>query len=186
MEVFLIRHTSVQISKSVCYGQSDIELAGTFTDEWKPVLQKLTGSSDRVVYCSPLQRCIQLAEIISPVYTTDKRLMEVNFGDWEGTEWAQIPDNQLTPWMKDFVVASPPNGESLKQLYQRVCEFLVDLLAQGHSQVVIVTHAGVIRSFVCHCLGIPLANAFRLQIDYGSVSRILFQNQLPSVAYINR
>ena len=38
--------------------------------------------------------------------------------------------------------------------------------------MLIVGHAGVSRAILCHLLGIPLANLFRLGQDYGSLSII--------------
>lgn len=185
MDVLLIRHTPVHISKSVCYGQSDIPLAPTFEADAQNVLSKVQLHPNCVVYSSPLQRCIRLAEKFSRVYTTDTRLLELNFGAWENLSWEQIPIQELNLWMADFVNMCPPDGESMHMLHQRVCAFLVELQASNHKQVIVITHAGVIRSILCECLGIPLTNAFRLQIDYGSVSRIVYNNQLPTASYIN-
>ncbi len=186
MEIFLIRHTSVQISKSVCYGQSDIDVADTFETEAQLVQEKLPKNGNLAVICSPLQRCIRLAARLCSVYATDARLMEVNFGDWEQKNWSQIPENELSIWMNDFVNCRPANGESFLELHQRVGHFLADLQKKSLDQVFIVTHAGVIRSLLCHILQIPLTHAFRLQIDYGSVSHVSIQDQLPIVTYINR
>ncbi|RZK16390.1 MAG: hypothetical protein EOO56_20045, partial [Hymenobacter sp.] len=35
---------------------------------------------------------------------------------------------------------------------------------------------GTIRALVCYCLEMPLRNAFRLQIDYASVTRIRLEH----------
>jgi alpha-ribazole phosphatase len=185
MDVLLIRHTPVQIAKSVCYGQSDIPLAPTFEANAQNVLSKVQVQPGGAVYSSPLQRCIRLAEKFSRVYTTDTRLLELNFGVWENQSWEQIPIQELNPWMADFVNNCPPGGESMHMLHQRVCAFLDELQASNYNQVIVITHAGVIRSILCECLGIPLTNAFRLHIDYGSVSRIVYNNQLPTVSYTN-
>ena len=47
MPLYIIRHTSVNVSKSVCYGQSDVDLATTFEEETNVVLAQLPKKIDR-------------------------------------------------------------------------------------------------------------------------------------------
>ena len=183
MEIILIRHTNVAVSKSVCYGQSDVGLADTFGAEKETLLGKLGLSAHPVVYSSPASRCIRLAASISPAYLTDGRLHELDFGRWEMLPWAEIPESELNPWMADFVNASPPGGENFVALHNRTENFLREILRTDHSQAIVVTHAGVIRSLLCHCLGIPLENAFRLQVDYGFLCRVHYRGGVPSVRF---
>ena len=183
MEMILIRHTSVAVSKSVCYGRSDVGLAGTFGTERETLSGKLGLAVPPVVYSSPASRCIRLAESISPAYLTDGRLHELDFGRWEMLPWTEIPESELNPWMADFVNASPPGGENFAALHRRSVDFLQGVLQADARQVVIVTHAGVIRSLLCHCLGIPLENAFRLQVDYGFLCRVHYRGGVPSVRF---
>lgn len=82
MEIYLIRHTTPDIEKGICYGQSDIPLKDTFPSEVKNILKSIPKHFDKV-YSSPLQRCTQLANYIDQNNTIDNRLMELNFGSWE-------------------------------------------------------------------------------------------------------
>ncbi len=183
MEIILIRHTSVAVSKSVCYGRSNVGLADTFNAEKEILLGKLGLSGSPVVYSSPASRCTRLAESLSPAYLTDGRLHELDFGQWEMLPWSEIPESELNPWMADFVNASPLGGESFVALHRRSVDFVQEISQADDRQVIIVTHAGVIRSLLCHCLGIPLENAFRLQVDYGFVCRISYRGGVPSVRF---
>ena len=61
MILTLIRHTSVAVPKGVCYGQSDVALAGSFDSEAKVVCGRLKGRRFDEVYSSPLSRCVKLA-----------------------------------------------------------------------------------------------------------------------------
>ena len=77
-----IRHTSVDVPPGVCYGQTDVPLAPSFPEEALIVKDGLAGIHFDEIYCSPLSRCVRLAEYCG--FTTpkfDKRLMEMNFGD---------------------------------------------------------------------------------------------------------
>jgi len=90
MEVYLIRHTTPDISKEICYGQSDIELANTFHEEAEVILKGLPETLDRI-YSSPLKRCLQLASLISHKEIEEvPQLQEMNFGDWELKPWLSL------------------------------------------------------------------------------------------------
>ena len=46
------------------------------------------------------------------------------------------------------------------------------IVKKNYKKVAIVTHAGVIRSFIIAILEIPLKNAFKIPVDYSSVTKI--------------
>ena len=189
MEVYLIRHTTPQIEKGICYGQSDIPLVETFNTDAQKILQLLTYKVD-AVFSSTLSRCVKLAELIksNQKFTQDKRLLEMNFGDWEMKKWDTINQEVLNEWMKDFVNVRVPNGENFIDLNNRVNEFIDELIKTDYKKVAIVTHAGVIRSVLCQILEIPLRNAFKIPIDYGGITKINIDKKscYKSIGYINQ
>ena len=94
-----IRHTSVDVPPGVCYGQTDVPLAPSFPEEALIVKDGLAGIHFDEIYCSPLSRCVRLAEYCG--FTTpkfDKRLMEMNFGEWEMIRYDKITDPRLQEW----------------------------------------------------------------------------------------
>jgi alpha-ribazole phosphatase len=188
MEIYLIRHTSPQVEKGICYGQSDVPLAATFENERKELLNGLPDQLD-AVYSSPLSRCCQLADYVQaklPVIT-DKRLLEMHFGDWELKKWDAVEQVALTAWMNDFVNVGVPNGENFIDLNNRVHDFIIDLIKTKHQKIAIVTHAGVIRCFAAYILELPLKQAFRIQVAYASISKIHLQDErcMNSIEYLN-
>ncbi len=186
MEIYLIRHTTPDILPGICYGQSDLDLADSFTKEYAILREKLPEKLDQV-YSSPLFRCKELALELGFPITLDKRLKEYDFGDWEMLPWKDIPKGDMEEWMKDFVSVAPPNGESYHALFQRVESFWDELLQNDPDEVIALTiHGGVIRSLLALLLEIPLKNAFRLHLDYGSICKVTFEKGLPLVHYINR
>ena len=171
MEVYLVRHTETVCEKGICYGQSDVAILEPFLELFESIKKQLP--QDAIVYSSPLDRCTQLARYISKDLITDSRLMEMNFGDWELKSWDEIPSDDITPWMNDFVNVAVPNGESFVQLHHRVLDFLYKELETASSRpVVIVAHAGVIRSILCEISGLPLKDAFTNKVDFGSVLKV--------------
>ena len=186
MDIYLIRHTQTATDPGLCYGQSDIALADSFDNETDSLHDKLPEFNDDCkVYSSPLTRCLKLAETFSDTVTADARLQELDFGDWEGKRFDDIDADVLQHWTNNFVTAAPPNGENFEDLYRRAGDFWQDLLATGAEQVLVVTHAGVIRALLARALNLPLANSFQLRIDSGSVHKLRQIDDYLYIEYIN-
>lgn len=173
MEIYLIRHTTPDIEKGICYGQSDIALKDTFSTEVKHILNSIPNNFDKV-YSSPLKRCVQLANLIDENYSTDNRLMELNFGAWELKKWTEIPNNEIQPWYDDWVNTSTKEGESYQELQNRVSSFLKET-PNNYKRIAIVTHSGVIRALWSFFNKTELKNSFNsLDIKYGAVLKIVY------------
>lgn len=196
MDIYLIRHTHVQIEEGTCYGQTDVPLADTFTQEITAMQNKLVNlPQDILIISSPLQRCLQLAQALShhhPI-TTDDRLKEMNFGDWEQQKWAQLEQSRLQEWMENYIASPPPHGESFLDFAQRVQTFWQTLMThQDYQTVLVITHAGVISAILAHILEIPLKKALCFQIDFGSIHKLkYYPNDKPNeiwtrIEYLNR
>jgi alpha-ribazole phosphatase len=176
MEVYLVRHTETVCEKGICYGQSDVGIREPYDTIFESILNQLP--EDAILYSSPLQRCVVLAKHIQKnnqieSIIEDSRLMEMNFGDWELKSWDVIPQEVLNPWMTDFVNVRVPNGESFVDLDLRVQKFLDNDLSKLHTKpIIIVAHAGVIRSILCKINNLPLQEAFKSKLDFGAVVKI--------------
>jgi len=191
MEIYLIRHTTVNNPNKLCYGQSDIELATDWETHFTALYQKLAANlPGSLFYSSPYQRCTLLAGFLShDQFQTDARLSEMHFGDWEQCAWTAINQPVLSSWMADFVNYQVPGGESFVQMHHRCTQFWDELSDISADRIIIITHAGVIRSLLAHVLGIPLDKVFQLEIDYGSITKITVAKQhgcYQTVHYINR
>lgn len=173
MEVYLIRHTETVCEKGICYGQADVAIQEPFEHLFQEIRDQLPSEEMKVI-SSPLKRCTVLADFLSnEKIEKDKRLIEMDFGNWELKNWNDIPQEELNPWMKDFVSVQVPNGESFEILYDRVLSFIEDLKKQQHKKVAIVTHAGVIRSFLCYQQNLPLKEAFQNKVTFGQIIKII-------------
>lgn len=187
MDIYLIRHTKTDTANGLCYGQSDVGLADSFMAEAKLIRAKLPElSEDCLVISSPLNRCAQLAQTFAKRIELDKRLQEVNFGDWENRRFDDIDADSLNLWTENFVTMPPPNGESFADLCQRAGDFWDGLITnKAAQQVLIVTHAGVIRALFAHILQLPPANAFKFRVDVGSVQKLQVINGYTYIHNIN-
>ncbi|MDB5014118.1 MAG: hypothetical protein JWQ25_2320 [Daejeonella sp.] len=189
MEIYLIRHTKVHNPDKLCYGQSDIQLAANWENDIAALCHKLKFDAQTVVYSSPFKRCTDLAQAISNTdFVQTPELSEMHFGDWEQKGWDSLDQEILNLWMADFVNFQVPGGESFKVMHKRCSNFWDELISKDHEKVLIVTHAGVIRSVLAHVLDIPLKNIFQLQVDYGSVSKVTYEPKFKSlvVNFVNQ
>lgn len=168
MKITLIRHTSVDVPRGICYGRTDVGLASTFPQEAKQVAFKLQGTNFDRVYTSPLSRCRKLATYCGyEDAIVDPRLLEMDFGAWEMQDFNAITDPRLQIWFADYMNVAPTGGESAMQQRKRFIDFVKFLQRElpGKSNVALFTHGGIL----VHALNIFTGN------DYDS----LFKNIPP-------
>jgi len=162
----LIRHPRPLVEPGICYGRLDV--AGEHPEVAAARLLRELPAGLRV-YSSPLRRCRELAEHLQPQPIIDARLAEMDFGDWEGRAWDDIPRAELDAWAADVAGYAPPGGESPRQLQRRALAFVTGLQEQ---EAVLVTHAGVIRVLMAHWRDLPPEVWSTLQFDFGSLNSI--------------
>jgi alpha-ribazole phosphatase len=137
------------------------------------------------IVTSPLSRCASFAEALGaklhiPV-TADDRLKEIAFGDWEGKLPSEIcaDDSQrIFKFRCDPIGHAPPGTESLIEFHARVGAAWCDMLREHQgSHILIVGHAGVIRMALCHALGLPPENAYRINVGNAALTRIRVEQE---------
>jgi alpha-ribazole phosphatase len=179
MEIYLVRHTKVAVSKDYCYGISDVDLSESYRDDFEAVKKKLQGHTFTKSYTSSLKRCKMLAYELADSPMVSDALIEMDLGKWELLKWSEIDQKLLDDWMGDFVNVAPPNAENFMDFSMKSVLFFDELVKNSSEtdRILLVTHSGVIRSLICHVLNLSLANAFNFEVDYGSVSKIeIFEN----------
>ena len=174
----LLRHGEVE-GDAVFRGSSDDVLSD---EGWQQMQNALADKGDwDVIITSPLQRCFEFAESLADdeglnLHINDQ-LQEIHFGDWEG----QSPDDimqsddaqRLDAWWQSPTKETPPRGEDFQDFRSRVLKALNKISQQYEDEnVLIVTHAGVIRIILMYILGIQDENLFRLNVDYANFSQI--------------
>ncbi|MDR3069586.1 MAG: histidine phosphatase family protein [Propionibacteriaceae bacterium] len=176
VNVYLIRHPRPLVEPGVCYGLLDLDVGDESLNETAAHISAALPASIDHWFTSPLQRARKLADTLTGQAEVDKRLVEHNFGDWEGRRWAEIPVPEFDLWDADFVTKRPPMGESFDELHTRVGSFLEDLrerfAGEEPGNIAVVTHSGVIRSSLCRTLGMPLHKAFSLGIGWNSMAQL--------------
>lgn len=174
MEIYLIRHTTPDIPKGICYGQSDLIVVETFEEEMSNIIRYLPDNIQNV-YSSPLERCSKLGKALFPKHAIQLKneLQELDFGLWEMQRWNDIPQLEIQPWMEDFVNVQMPGGESYLQLYLRVIHCF-NWIANQTKPAVIITHGGVLRSILSYITNTPLKESFEVfSCQYGCVIKLI-------------
>lgn len=188
MRVFLVRHTPVDLPDGICYGRTDVELAPGWEAAFAATALKIPAEASRraSLYSSPRRRCLQLAHTLGLPVTPDERLSEYDFGRWELRAWTDIPRHEIRAWAADLVHRPAPDGERLLDVARRAADFFTELSEHAVEDAIVLTHGGVIRCLLAQTLNMPLADVFRLTVDYGSVSLIRLAERGTRVEYVNR
>ncbi|HTR06678.1 MAG TPA: alpha-ribazole phosphatase [Paraburkholderia sp.] len=176
MDLVLIRHPAVAVEAGVCYGASDVPLAGDPAPESASLAARLAALGVRAphrIATSPLTRCASVAAALALAHgktpAADARLAEMDFGAWERQRWDAIERAQIDAWAADFEHAREHGGESVAQFDARVSTWFETLDALEKATVWAVTHAGVIRAVTARALGVPLARCVRWPLEMAAI-----------------
>jgi alpha-ribazole phosphatase len=135
-------------------GQSDVPLSPRGHQQACELADRLSGSAIGEIWSSDLQRALDTARPIAArlgleVHVTPA-LRERDFGDNEGKHDEEVfPLRPLAFWRDPDT--THPNGESRRDVWNRVAAFLDELLADPRAEeIALVTHGGPIRNGVAY------------------------------------
>ncbi len=180
--LYLVRHGQVVGHERLpANGHTDVDITEIGILQMEHLAGRLRHSEINVIYSSDLQRTKKGAGIIGRHHDAPYRIIpefrELCFGDWEGLDLEDIIQQfpgETERRRQDIVDYRPPgNGESMRDLSQRVLPHLKAMLAdEAGKDILLVAHGGVNRVILCSALGIDLANIFSIQQDYGCLNII--------------
>ncbi len=192
MKFFFLRHTSLKVRQDVFYGQTDLDVSENFSYELKNIKDKLKKEKLKLnkikIYSSPLKRCVKLAQSISNEIVFDKRLMELNLGEWEMKPKNKISKKLIKDWEDNLMTFKIPNGETNKDFLKRLKAFLDDL-EKEKNDALIVSHAGSINGMISILTGErfdKLLKNYWEKLSYGSLSLLEFKINKFEIKYIGR
>lgn len=177
--LLLVRHGDTELNSAERYwGRSDVKLSAAGLRQAEKLRDRLAVEKIDAVYSSDMERSLVTAEIIASSHQlaviTCAELREVNFGQLEGLTFGEI--SRLYPevaklWAERSPKLKYPGGESLAKFNNRVSKFLsrLDKHTVGET-ILIVAHAGVLRTLVCQLLGIDLRRRWQIRLDLASLS----------------
>ncbi len=145
------------------------------------------------VYTSPLRRAAETAERLAaqlrlPV-VREPDLREMSLGKWEGLTVQEIQTafpGSYERWLEDPAACPAPGGEGLPDFARRTARALTRMQeAHPGSDLLVVTHGGVVKALLCLVLGLDVRYLFRLKQDNTALSQIQFDGAERRVLFVN-
>lgn len=137
------------------------------------------------VYASDLKRAFLTGEIISEhsgvEIKKEKLLREIFAGEWEGKSFDTLTtefSSDYSVWLSDIGKSKCTNGESVKELSERILRALSSIAEENDGKtVVIATHATPIRSMMCILNGLSLDEMKNVGwVSNASVTELFYDN----------
>ncbi|MGH8983977.1 MAG: histidine phosphatase family protein [Acidimicrobiia bacterium] len=172
--IVLVRHGETAPNrKGLLLGRSDPPLTDRGREQADELARHLAVLEPTAVLSSPLGRAQATAAPIAAVtgcaVDVDDRLVEIDYGEWDGQPLADLTADVVTRWRADADFA-PPGGESLRMVGTRVAGLCQERL--GREVVVAVSHVSPIKAAVTWALGVGDEVAWRMRLDVASITRI--------------
>jgi probable phosphoglycerate mutase len=191
--IYLLRHGETDLTGERRFvGQVDPPLNETGLEQARFWLRELVNEEFERIFCSDLIRSHRTAEIIAgdgpEKITVVPQLREIDLGAWDGLLMAAVQERFAREWKRrgeDLAGYRPPGGESFADLQGRVVPLFDELVANTSGNVLVAGHAGVHRVILCHILGLPLNNLFRLAQDYGHLSIVDYSREPRRIIALN-
>jgi 2,3-bisphosphoglycerate-dependent phosphoglycerate mutase len=166
-------------------GQLDIGLNAKGQWQAERAGEALAHDDISVVYSSDLWRAYDTALSIAKPHglpiQTDEGLRERGFGEFEGKTFAEIeaawPEQALL-WRKRVPDFTPPGGESLLHLRERIVQ-CVQALAQRHigQHIAVVAHGGVMDILYRAATGLDLQAPRSWDLHNAAINRLLWNGE---------
>jgi broad specificity phosphatase PhoE len=170
-----VRHGQTSINREGRFqGRLDAPLTELGKEQAHRCASGLGASGAIAVWTSPLERAADTAREIATVLDVplevDDRLVELDYGEWDGLRLNEVDATEWTAWRADSSFA-PPGGESLASLGARVATFCTERL-RADTTIVAVSHVSPIKAAVAWALGVGDEATWRMQLDVASITRI--------------
>jgi broad specificity phosphatase PhoE len=172
--ILFVRHGETEANRRrLALGRADPPLTERGNGQAAALAQRLAPVGITTVYASPLLRARETARAIAAAVgcdvVVDDRLVELDYGEWDGKSFPDLPPDALRQWRDDPSFA-PPGGESLQAVTTRVAGFCTQHL-EGET-VVAVSHVSPIKCAVTWALGAGEELGWRMFLDLASITRI--------------
>jgi broad specificity phosphatase PhoE len=186
--IILLRHAhSIANEKGILAGRApNISLSKQGHEERERLIERLNGAVFDQIISSPMQRCIETIEKFEKKPAIVKAFQEVDYGDWTGKKMSSLARKK--EWRQ--IHSSPtnvrfPNGETLPEVQVRVLKGVTDFINTKSKNVLLVTHADVIKVLVLHALGTHIDKIDKLHINNASISILDFHDNDYRVIRVN-
>lgn len=163
MIFYLVRHGEIESNiKKVYAGWSEEPLTENGVRQAEEAGKVLTGKGIGALYCSPLKRAFQTAEIIGGIIgkepIPDDSFKEIKLGPWEGLSEGEVARRFPEEWKiwntrpAELVLEG---RETLRALQERVLAGIrkIQWEMDGDEHLLLVTHVAIIRVLMLYSEG---------------------------------
>lgn len=190
-----VRHAPVRGNNDCCYGNNEVDCDLSDLDSFNKLVLKLPKNSN--VFSSHLSRTIKTfnatvnAGYIYNSHNIDRRLTEQDLGSYTGMKYKDLYalTKKIGVYDNNWLMKpkfKPPEGESFKDLYNRVKSFTNDMLLEKHNKnIVIFSHGGPIRAAISLALGNGCETILPLEVDNTKLTRLDYINNNWKVIKVN-
>lgn len=186
VKLIIVRHgNSLGNFKRIFIGQTDWGLSELGKEQVRRTTEYLSQFHIDEVYSSDLCRAydtvLPTAERLGLTVHKEKGLREIYAGEWETMSFADLPvkfPKSFEIFQNDIGNAHPEGGESIKEVFERICETMERILAENDGKTVLIgTHATVIRVMNCLWHGDGLDNLQNYNwVSNAAVCHIEYEN----------
>ncbi len=139
--------------------------------------ERLIEQPVKAIYSSPLERCIETADILASSHKLEVQILEsvgeVRYGKWEGKE-LKVLSKKKRQWFAVQHFPSRfrfPGGETFQEVQERAVSAIESLNSKHLKEVIIVvSHADVIKLVLAHYLGVHIDLFQRITVSPASVN----------------
>ena len=183
-ELWLVRHGQTDWNVEGRYqGQADQPLNDVGFAQARALARELDGRHFDALYSSDLLRARQTAATIAQQLglqvTVDRRLREINQGEWEGQLFTDIVrryEDEIAARREDPVGSRPPGGESVAEVASRIWTAVDEIvLAHPGGRVLLVSHGLALATLMARARGASLAEVYSLIPDNASPQVITWE-----------
>ena len=171
--LFLVRHGATQLTAENRFsGAVGVDLSDEGRRQVRRLAERLADDTICAVYCSPLSRTVETAEILAkPHDVTPVRrdgLREISHGRWEGLTRDEVEvlfEGEYASWEEDPFTFAPEGGESGLAVLARALPVIREIvLAHEGKNVLVVSHKATLRLLLSSLLGFD-ARGYRDRLD---------------------
>ncbi len=176
--VKLVRHALHDHAPEILCGRMPGVALGVAGRDQLSAMVDCIGPGVTAVFSSPQIRCQQTAAAIGLPVVVQPALNEIDFGAWTGRRFDDLEaDPVWRHWNRDRDYGQAPDGESAEAAQARAVACVLTLGREHPGGcLVLVTHGDIIKSVLCHVLGLPLRSYGRIAIDQASVSTLVLSD----------
>ncbi|MEG2596915.1 MAG: histidine phosphatase family protein [Oscillospiraceae bacterium] len=155
-KIYLIRHGMTTGNMEGRYiGSTNLPLCEQGAEELEKLKVSHAYPEVQKVYTSPLQRCLDTAEILYPdrMIHVLPNLREYEFGKFEGKSIEDLKtDEEFVRWSQSGMKIVPEGAEDMKDFICRceagLNEVVTDMMHKRITEAAVITHGGVIMNLL--------------------------------------